>query len=99
MLVVAANRAGYDNALADTACALENMMVAANAYDLGSCWINQLRWLDEDEGVRAYLCGLGLEEGETVTGGLVLGYPAAGAPVRKPLARKGNPVTWVEDGV
>jgi len=33
---------------------------------------------------------------ETITGGLILGYPAAGLPDRKPLERKGNPLTWVE---
>ena len=96
VLIVTANKRGYGNALADSACALENMMIAANALDLGSCWINQLHWLDENPQVRAYLEGLGLGEDETVTGGLILGYAADGAPVRSELARTGNPVTWVE---
>ena len=39
--IVTANKMGYGNAMADSACALENMMIAANALDLGSCWINQ----------------------------------------------------------
>ena len=69
-----ANRKDYGNAMADSACALENMMIAANALDLGSCWINQLHWLDEDTRVRGYLEGQGLAEDETVTGGLILGY-------------------------
>ena len=46
VLIVTANRKGYGNAMADSACALENMMIAANALDLGTCWINQLHWLD-----------------------------------------------------
>ena len=96
VLIVVANQRGYGNALADSACALENMMVAANALDLGSCWINQLHWLDENSQVRAYLEALGLGEDETVTGGLILGYAADGTPVRGELARTGNPVTWVE---
>ena len=37
VLIVTANRKGYGNAIADSACALENMMIAANALDLGSC--------------------------------------------------------------
>lgn len=49
VLIVAANRKNYGNAMADSACALENMMIAANALDLGSCWINQLHWLDESQ--------------------------------------------------
>ena len=80
---------------ADSACALENMMVAANALDLGSCWINQLHWLTDHEAIHAYMTKLGLEENETVTGGLILGYGAGGAPVRGELKRTGNPVTWI----
>ena len=96
VLIVTANRKGYGNALADSACALENMMIAANALDLGSCWINQLHWLDEDPGIREYLKEYGLSDEETITGGLILGYGADGAPVRTPLPRTGTPVTWVE---
>ena len=96
-LIVTANRKGYGNALADSACALENMMIAANALDLGACWINQLHWLTEDAGIRARMEALGLAEDETITGGLILGYGMDGLPERRPLERKGNPVTWVED--
>ena len=95
VLIVTANRRDYGNALADSACVLENMMIAANALDLGSCWINQLHWLDGHPGIRAYLEGLGLGAEETVTGGLILGYAAEGLPARTPLERTGNPVTWV----
>lgn len=95
VLIVTANRKGYGNAMADSACALENMMIAANALDLGSCWINQLHWLDDSTGIRTFLQGKGLGEDETITGGLILGYPESGLPDRVPLERKGNPVTWV----
>ena len=95
VLIVTANKKGYGNAMADSACALENMMIAANALDLGSCWINQLHWLDEDDAVREYLCGLGLGDDETVTGALALGFPAEGLPNRTALSRIGNPVTWI----
>lgn len=94
VLIVTANQKDYGNALADSACALENMMIAANALDLGSCWINQLHWLDENETIRSYLYKHGLLESETVTGGLILGFAESGQPNRTPLERKGNPVTW-----
>ncbi|MBR7079865.1 MAG: nitroreductase family protein [Treponema sp.] len=74
----------------------KNMMVAANALDLGSCWINQIHWLDENENVRNFLKQYGLSDDETVTGGLILGFAETGLPNRTPLERKGNPVTWVE---
>ncbi len=95
VLIVTANRIGYGNAMADSACALENMMIAANALDMGSCWINQLHWLTEHPAVRSYLKMFGLEENETITGGLILGYPE-GTLNRNPLPRTGNPVTWIE---
>ncbi|MBQ3664156.1 MAG: nitroreductase [Clostridia bacterium] len=94
VLIVTANRKGYGNAMADSACVLENMMIAANALDLGSCWINQLHWLDESVNVRGYLFGLGLKEEETVTGALALGYAVSGSPNRDPQKITGNPVTW-----
>ena len=97
VLIVAANRRGYGNALADSACVLENMMIAANALDLGSCWINQLHWLDGDSAVRACLEGLGLGKNETVTGGLILGLGESGMPVRGVRQMTGNPVTWIEE--
>lgn len=93
-LVIAANRIGYGNAMADSACVLENMMIAATALNVGSCWINQLHWLDENEAVRAALYQLGLTEQETVCGGLALGYPAAENALR-PLEKDGNPVTYI----
>lgn len=96
VFIVTANRRGYGNAMADSACALENMMIAANALDLGSCWINQLHWLDENETIRNFMIEKGLAENETITGGLILGYPEKGLPERSPLARKGNPITWVD---
>ncbi|MBQ8953323.1 MAG: nitroreductase [Clostridia bacterium] len=97
MLIVTANKASYGNAMADSACALENMMIAANALDLGSCWINQLHWLTDRAPVRAFMEKLGLLPDETITGGLILGYPDTedGLPQRVPLPRAGNPVTWV----
>ena len=95
VLIVTANKKNYGNAMADSACALENMMIAANALDLGACWINQLHWLTDHEAVRTYMKGLGLAADETITGGLILGYGFDGSPVRTELERTGNPVTWV----
>lgn len=97
-LIVTANRADYGNNIADCACALENMMIQANSLDLGSCWINQLKWLNENPAVCEYLRGLGMQEGERVYGALAVGYPdtESGLPNREPLPRTGNPVTFVD---
>ena len=96
VFIVVANKKGYGNAMADSACALENMMIAANSLDLGSCWINQLHWLEDNKAIRSFLRPYGLEDNETITGGLILGYADTGLPNRTPLERTGNHVTWVE---
>lgn len=97
VLVVVANQKDYGNNMADSAIAIENMMLEANELDLGSCWINQLRWLSENAEILRYLQTLGLAENERVYGSLAIGYPETpdGLPVRKPLPRNGNRVTWI----
>ena len=98
VMIVVANRRDYGNNIADCACAIENMMVAANALDLGSCWINQLKWLNEEPGIVDYLRGFGMKEDERVYGAVIVGHPAtdSGLPKRGLMALKGNEVTWID---
>ncbi len=93
-LIIASNRRGYGNAMADCAVALENMMLAATSLQIGSCWINQLRWLADNEHVKEYLTKLEISEDEIVCGALALGYPDQQMP-SEPLPRKGNRVTYI----
>ena len=98
VLIAVANRKEYGNNIADCACAIENMMVAANALDLGSCWINQLKWLNEKPEIVEYLRGFGMKEDERVYGAVIIGYPAtdSGLPNRNLMSFKGNEVTWID---
>ncbi|MBR4577633.1 MAG: nitroreductase [Clostridia bacterium] len=98
VLIVVANRKDYGNNVADCACAIENMMVAANALDLGSCWINQLKWLNEELEIVEYLRSFGMKEDERVYGAVIIGYPAteSGLPNRNLMALRGNKVTWID---
>ena len=77
--------------------ALENMMLMANSLDLGSVWINQLRWLNENPVLLEAMREIGLEDDERVYGALAIGYADSedGLPLRKPLERTGNKVTFV----
>ena len=95
VLIIVANKKDYGNNQADCALALENMMLEANELDLGSCYINQLKWLNEDQKILSYLQSLGMNEDERVYGSLIVGYPDTndGKPLRKVLPRKGNEVT------
>ena len=97
VLVVVANRKDYGNNIADTVAAIENMMIEANERNLGSCYINQLKWLNEEPEVLAYMRQLGMREDERVYGSVIFGYPQTedGLPNREPLKRKGNEVTYI----
>lgn len=96
VLIAVANRKDYGNNMADCACAVENMLIAANALDLGSCYINQLKWLNEDRALLEYFRSLGLKENERIYAAVILGYPAAGLPDRNLKAQKGNEVTYID---
>lgn len=95
VLIVTANKKGYGNAMADSACALENMMIAANALNMASCYINQLHWLSDNERILAYMNGIGLKDDEFITGALSFGF-AEGELIQKEKKITGNPVSFVE---
>ena len=98
VLIVVANKRDYGNKYADVSCAMQNMMLAANALDLGSCWINQLRWLQDNPVLRAYLQKLGMAEDEEVCASLCIGYPDTpdGLPGRRVMPVTGNPVVYID---
>ena len=96
-LIVVASQKEYGNNMADVACAVENMMLAANELDLGSCYINQLKWLNEDPTLLEYLRSLGLKESERVYASVAIGYAdtESGLPNRKESPRTGNLVEFL----
>ena len=98
VLIVVANKRDYGNKYADVSCAMQNMMLAANALDLGSCWINQLRWLQDNPVLRGYLQKLGMAEDEEVCASLSIGYPDTpdGLPGRRVMPVTGNPVVYID---
>lgn len=97
VLIVVTNKKDYGNNMADVACAVENMMLAANELDLGSCYINQLKWLNEDPLIRGYLGTLGLKDDERVYASVAIGYAdtESGLPNRTETPRIGNEVVFV----
>ena len=97
VLIVVANKMDYGNNMADSCAAMENMLLAANALDLGACWINQLRWLQDNPVLLDYLHELGMKDDEWVFGSISLGYPDMpdGLPNRNITTIKGNEVTYI----
>ena len=68
------------------------------ALNLGSVWINKLRWINETKVILEKMQELGMADDERVYGSLTLGYDDTedGMPIRTPLDRTGNIVTIVK---
>ena len=91
VLVVLAE-ASSSYAVQDGSLVLGNLMNAAKAIGLGSCWINRAKEVFETAEGKALLNKWGLEGEWIGVGHCILGYPAED-PARKP--RKENYVTYV----
>jgi nitroreductase len=68
----------------DCALAAENMMLAAQSFGIGSCWIGLAGGLGYDV---EFLKEVGVPEGHKLIAPLIFGYPAKGnlkAPARNP---------------
>jgi len=63
------------NGIQDASLVLENMMLAAHALGLGSCWIHREREMFETEEGKELMKQWGLSEGLIGVGALALGYP------------------------
>lgn len=66
------------NAFQDGSCVLQNMMLAAHALGLGTCWINREYEMFQTEEGHALLRKWGLPDGLIGIGALSIGYPAEG---------------------
>lgn len=73
-LIIASNRPGYENAMADCSLALQNIFLAAQSLNLGSCYINQLHWLRNDSAIREFLFKLGIPREHTICSAAAIGY-------------------------
>ncbi len=88
VLVFGSDPAVWANSVPDGSLVLGNMMLAAHAIGLGSCWINREREMFATPEGKALMQELGLPDGLIGIGALALGYPAA--PPRDPKPRKEN---------
>lgn len=79
--------------LYDGSLVMQNLMLAAHALGLGSCWIHRAKETFEMPEGKALLAKLGIEGDYEGIGNCVIGYPAV-QPQEKP--RKENWVYFVE---
>lgn len=75
-LIMLSNDRDNSNGLADCSCALENIFLMANSLGIGSCWINQLKTICDNEKVRNILNEFKIPQNHIVWGMAAIGYPA-----------------------
>jgi len=93
VLVVLADK-NVHTYLEDGSLVMGNLMNAAHAKGLGSCWIHRAKEVFETEEGKQILADLGIEGDYVGIGNCILGYTADEYPEAKP--RKENWVYWVE---
>lgn len=72
------------NPVQDGSCVLENMMLAAHALGLASCWIHREKEMFATEEGKALMKEMGLPDRLAGIGALSLGYAAGPLPEAKP---------------
>ena len=93
VLVVLADK-NVHTYIEDGSLVMGNLMNAAHAKGLGSCWIHRAKEVFESEEGKQILADLGIEGDYVGIGNCILGYTAGDYPEAKP--RKENWVYWVK---
>lgn len=78
----------------DGSLVMSNLMLAAHAEGIGSCWIHRAKEEFESEEGKAILKSLGIEGDYEGIGHCILGYPSGEA--RKAASRKEDYIYYVE---
>lgn len=84
VLVVLARRSAHTYVY-DGSLTLGNMMLAAHALGLGSCWIHRAREVFELPEWKEWLRSIGIDEDVEGVGNLILGYPSNDIPAPKEI--------------
>lgn len=88
LIVISASSGDW--AVEDASLAAENLMLAAYARGLGSCWIGfAQRWLETEEGRKA----IGVPQDFVPVAPIIVGHPAAPMP---PVPRNRARLRWLD---
>lgn len=87
VLILVSDNSENGNGLADCACSLENIFLAAHSLGVGSVWINQLKLICDKPKIREVLDEFQIPSNHIVWGMAALGYPKDQTSVEK--IRKG----------
>lgn len=78
----------------DCAAATQNMLLAAESLDIGTCWIGLVAFLFKSEKVDEYIKKLGIPEGYEPYHAITLGYKKY--PNQKPQSRRENIINYIK---
>ncbi|MBR4949926.1 MAG: nitroreductase [Clostridia bacterium] len=92
VMILCANKLDNKNGLADCACALQNIFLAAHSLSIGSVWINQFKDAKDDPELKKLLLQLGIHEDYAVWGAAALGY-YDDEPTQ--VEKNENVITWI----
>lgn len=73
-LILVSNDRDNAHGAADSACALENIFLAAHSLGIGSVWINQFNGICDDKALRPLLTECKVPENHIIYGAAALGY-------------------------
>lgn len=91
-LILVSNDRRNENGIQDSACAAENIMLAANSYGIGSVWLNPLKTICDEPEIRELLDSYGIPKTHIVWSTVALGYPSKEPTV---LAKKMGVIQWL----
>lgn len=91
LILLLADRRGIGSVELDTGICGQNMVLAAHAMGLGTCWVSLAQALNYDPD---YVKKLGIEEPFTVITSIAVGYPAG--HIDNVVAREPARVKWID---
>lgn len=74
-IVIVSGPKDYSALFTDGSCILQNMFLAATSLQIGSCWINQLKGIEDIPAIRKILTTCHIPENHNVCGSASFGYP------------------------
>lgn len=92
-IILVSNKRDNTNGLADSACAMENIFLAAYSMGIGSVWINQLKLICDETPIRTLLSSYHVPSNHIVYGIAALGYAKEDVG---PKRRKENVINFVD---
>jgi nitroreductase len=93
VILLLEDKRGIGRPVMDVAICGEHIVLAAQSFGLGTCWVNFAMILNSSP---EWCSCLGVEEPYTISSSIVVGYPV-GNPSR-PVARDTHEIAWFEGG-